>query len=292
MKRALAVIIAAILTLSGMQPGSAQERIQDALHIQAEATELGDISITWNARPFQSLQNVDFRIGYSYDLADEPRTLRPRRFDPNSAVAIFSKMSLESTFRFQVVVRADSLSPTKIFFNVSTPKPVREFAGSAGITAQLAYVDARWQTRENKTYAYVPKHDCANFVSQTLIARGLPPTSRWHQRNKKATLPFVRATYLRAYLLTIPGFHELSHDQRDQVKLGDIAMFDWDNSGDIDHVGIVNLIQHLPDGSTRIYTAQHTLHRYYRSVDWAITVRHPNGHVSYMSVPESLTPTN
>lgn len=292
MKRALAVLIAAILALSGIQPGSAQERLQAALRIQTEATEQGDISITWDTKPLQSLQNVDFRIGYSYDLADEPRTLRPRRFDPNSVVALFSNMSLDSTYRFQVVVRADSLSPTKISFNVSTPKPVREFTGSAGITAQLAYVDARWRTHVNATYAYVPKNDCANFVSQTLVARGLPKTSRWHQRNKKATLPFVMATYLKAYLLTIPGFHELSDDQRDQVKLGDIAMFDWDNSGDTDHVGIVNLIQHLPDGSTRIYIAQHTLHRHYRSVDWAITVRHPNGHVSYMSVPDSLTPTN
>jgi hypothetical protein len=105
---------------------------------------------------------------------------------------------------------------------------------------------------------------------------------------KKATLPFVRATYLKAYLLSLPGFEELSDDQRDQVKLGDLAMFDWDNSGDIDHVGIVNRIQTMPDGSTRLYIAQHTLHRYYRSIDWFITVRHPNAKVIYLSVPESL----
>lgn len=291
MKRVLAAFIAFSLTLLAypLSPAEAKTKLQNAMNIQTAASEFGDITITWDPTPLQSLTNVDLRIGYSYDLPDEPMTLRPRRFDPSAGTTVFSNLSLDSAYKFNIQVRSNATLIASKQIIVSTPKPSRQLAGNASINRQLSYIDARWRTRENPQYAYVPKNDCANFVSQTLVARGLKQNKIWHEYKKKATLPFVRATYLKAYLLSLPGFEELSDDQRDQVKLGDLAMFDWDNSGDTDHVGIVNRIQTMPDGSTRLFIAQHTLHRYYRSVDWFITVRHPNAKVIYLSVPENLT---
>ena len=49
----------------------------------------------------------------------------------------------------------------------------------------------------------------------------------------------------------------LSDAQRDQVKVGDIAQFDWDNSGDRDHTAIVTRVDKTASGM-QIYYAGHT----------------------------------
>ena len=294
MKRITSAFLALTLILLAYPPQSADAKTSliEAMAIRTEASQVGDVTITWDPSALQSLRDVDIRIGYTYDLIDEPRVLRPRRVDPRAGFASFTNLSLNSTYKFEVLIRAKTVLVASTKIVVVTPKPARKFVGNSSVKAQLAYIDTHWLTRENSRYAYVPNNDCANFVSQTLVARGLKQTKLWNQSKKVATPPFVFATALRTYLLKLKGFKELPDSQREKVKIGDIAMFDWNNSGDKDHVGIVNLIQKMPDGSIKIYIAQHTLHRYYRSVDWFITVRHPNAKVSYMSVPEVLYSIN
>lgn len=59
----------------------------------------------------------------------------------------------------------------------------------------------------------------------------------------------------------------LDDSERDQLAVGDIVQFDWDNSGDPDHTGIVTRIDHNADGSISVYYAGHTDNTLLRSVD-------------------------
>ncbi|MCX8528495.1 MAG: hypothetical protein ORN27_00300, partial [Rhodoluna sp.] len=110
MKRVLAAFIAFSLTLLAypLSPAEAKTKLQDAMNIQTAASEFGDITITWDPTPLQSLTNVDLRIGYSYDLPDEPMTLRPRRFDPSAGTTVFSNLSLDSAYKFNIQVRSNA----------------------------------------------------------------------------------------------------------------------------------------------------------------------------------------
>ena len=67
------------------------------------------------------------------------------------------------------------------------------------------------------------------------------------------------------------------------MSVGDIVQFDWDQSGDRDHTGIVTKVTH-DDGGTQVYFAGHTLDSDYRSVDTAITEDHPGGAVYYWHI--------
>ena len=70
------------------------------------------------------------------------------------------------------------------------------------------------------------------------------------------------------------------------VKVGDVVQFDWDDSGDRDHTGVVTSVVTERDGSIEIRYAGHTDATLDRSVDWAITEYHPGGVAYYWSIPE------
>ena len=78
--------------------------------------------------------------------------------------------------------------------------------------------------------------------------------------------PWVSSTAFRDYLEESGRATALSDDQRDQVKLGDVVQFDWDNSGDRDHTAVVTRIEGSGD-DIKIYYAGHTDDTDYRSVD-------------------------
>lgn len=165
------------------------------------------------------------------------------------------------------------------------PAPV---AVNLGVQNQLAYVLAHWKDYNLDEYGQVGHNDCVNFTSQSLIARGWAMDGDWWTEGTGAGFDFSKAwvssTSLMRYLGDSGRASALTDDQRDQVKLGDIVQFDWDNSGDRDHTGIVTRIEASGDNIV-IYYAGHTDDTDYRSVDWAITVNHPGGTAYYWSIP-------
>lgn len=165
------------------------------------------------------------------------------------------------------------------------PGPV---AFDIGVQKQLVYVLAHWQNYNLAEYGKVGHNDCVDFTSQSLIARGWTMDSAWWSKGAGPSFTFSKAwvssTALMHYLADSGRAKVLTDDQRDQVKLGDIVQFDWDNSGDRDHTGIVTRIQKTGD-HTEIFYAGHTDDTDYRSVDWAITVNHPGGTAYYWSIP-------
>jgi len=159
------------------------------------------------------------------------------------------------------------------------------------IAAQLAYVRDHWQSTEDDTFGFLDDNDCGNFASQSLLTRGWTEDDEWWYSGDGdgyASAPaWVSSTALMEYLEEHPELAtQLSDDQRDQVKPGDIVQFDWDDSGDRDHTGIVTAVIPRSDGTIAIAYAGHTDATWDRSVDYAISVLHPGGAATYWSIAE------
>ncbi|MDQ1513521.1 MAG: hypothetical protein QOC59_1363 [Microbacteriaceae bacterium] len=154
-----------------------------------------------------------------------------------------------------------------------------------GVDRQLRYVLTYWKNY-NPDYEALDDNDCVDFASQSLLQRGWTQQDDWvHAENVLASGAAWRSsTAFRDFMSQHPELGTaLTDSERDQVKLGDIAQFDWDGSGDRDHTGVVTRIV-KQDGHIRIYFAGHTNDSAYRSVDTAITKDHPGGTAYYWSL--------
>lgn len=157
---------------------------------------------------------------------------------------------------------------------------------SAPVQAQVDYALKYWQDYNEAEYGVLGDNDCVNFASQSLIARGWQQDDEWFHAGDvyQSSDSWRSSTAFRDWLETRPDLATpLDDTQRDQVSVGDIVQFDWDQSGDRDHTGIVTKVTH-DDGGTQVYFAGHTLDSDYRSVDTAITEDHPGGAVYYWHI--------
>jgi len=152
------------------------------------------------------------------------------------------------------------------------------------IEAQVSYVLAHWSDYNTAEYAVLSGVDCANFASQSLIARGWSMDAAWNydRGTGRMTSAWSSSTALRDYLRTrTDAATELTDAQRGDVKVGDIAQFDWDGSGDRDHTAVVTRVEHIDDG-TKVWVGGHTKDADYWDVDVAISTG--GGSVSYFSL--------
>ncbi|TFD24704.1 amidase domain-containing protein [Cryobacterium sp. TMS1-13-1] len=165
-----------------------------------------------------------------------------------------------------------------------------EPALSAPVAAQIDYLLAHWSLGNYNTaeWGVLGENDCVNFASQAMIARGWTMDSVWSSPKNgnayDASAAWRSSTAFMNYIAQTGKATALTDQQRDQVKVGDIVQFDWDNSGDRDHTGIVTRVEKVGD-TIEISFAGHTLDSDFRSVDTAITVDHPGGTAYYWSVP-------
>ena len=162
-------------------------------------------------------------------------------------------------------------------------------AGSAPISYtgtptenEIAYVDANWFTQGATGYSYIPDEDCANFVSEALVARGWATTIDW----KRNSIDWVSSTHLRGWILAHhPSVKELKGVAAfSEVKVGDIAQFDWYNKGIRNHTAIVTKVSQLSDGSWRVWVGEHTDPYEYRNVTEMISETHPGATVYFLSL--------
>ena len=165
-----------------------------------------------------------------------------------------------------------------------------EPALSAPVAAQIDYLLAHWklETYTSAEWGVLGENDCVNFASQAMIARGWTMDGVWSSPKNgnayDASAAWRSSTAFMNYIAQTGKATALTDQQRDQVKVGDIVQFDWDNTGDRDHTGIVTRVEKVGD-TVAISFAGHTLDSDYRSVDTAITVDHPGGTAYYWSVP-------
>ena len=176
---------------------------------------------------------------------------------------------------------AAETSPTA----TATSEPLTiTYPSDPGIDAQLAYVLAHWSSYNSAQYPVLSGVDCANFASQSLVARGWAMDGAWYYDagTRQMSPAWSSSTALRDYLLTQPSrATALTDAQRDQVKVGDIAQFDWDGSGDRDHTAIVTRVEHTDNG-TKVWVGGHTKDADYWDVDQALASG--GGSVSYFSL--------
>lgn len=134
------------------------------------------------------------------------------------------------------------------------PNFIVKNATTREVAAQIAYAEKYAFEPNAEEFGYLGDVDCANFVSQTLLARGWKMDRHWWQ---DVTAPigsgysraWVSSTAMAKYLHSRPQYAtELQWWQKDKVKVGDIVQFDWDASGDRDHTAIVTSILVGPKG--------------------------------------------
>jgi len=159
-----------------------------------------------------------------------------------------------------------------------------------GVDAQMQYAFAHWNDYNVAEYGNLNPvgGDCANFVSQTLIARGWQQSAQWYNRGAGAdwssTWGYAPAMDDWFASDTSLGLTRLTLEQRDQVKVGDVGFFDWNDNGTPDHVMLVSRVS-VVDGVTKLAFVSHNLDGDYRDLDNVITVEHPGGTAWFYSIP-------
>lgn len=157
---------------------------------------------------------------------------------------------------------------------------------SEAVQQQMAYLLSYWHTPNENVYGFIDEFDCMNFASQALLARGWTTDDIWWPEPTgdavNSSMAWISSTAFMEYLSEHPELATpLADASRSQLAVGDIVQFDWDNSGDRDHTGIVTRIDTDASGKVTAYYAGHTDNTLVRSVDWAITVLHPGATATY-----------
>jgi hypothetical protein len=158
------------------------------------------------------------------------------------------------------------------------------YAALTDVDRQLAYAMRYWSDYNLAEYGTMNPigGDCANYVSQTLVARGWQQRSDWYNRaggaQHSATWTYCPAMdpWMTANAAEF-GLTRRSLDERSKVRVGDIVFYDWNDNQSPDHVTIVSEVFTEPDGTVRIKSASHNQDGPYRDLDEMITVQHPGG---------------
>lgn len=195
-----------------------------------------------------------------------------------------SSSSVEAT-----VPAAQSFQPGAVDLSLGTAKgktvataaKAYSYAVVTPVDKQLNYAMDHWNNYNTAQWGDLNSvgGDCANFVSQTLVARGWAQNSQWYNTGAAANWSpawgYVPAmdNYFSANAASL-GLTEYPLDQRQNIKVGDIVMFDWNNNDSLDHVQIVSAVDHV-NGKIVIKMAGHNTDTDYRDLDTTITVTHP-----------------
>jgi hypothetical protein len=157
------------------------------------------------------------------------------------------------------------------------------------VDSQMSYAFTYWKDYNLDEWGQFPDNDCGNFVNQTMLARGWTQDESWYSDYATTgdySYSWIRGNEMDAYYASRPDTTRLELTQRDQVKIGDVVMFDWDpqNGNGVDHTMIVSKVTTNLDGTTAIKLVGHTVDAQYRDLDTAITVENPGGTAHFWSI--------
>lgn len=164
------------------------------------------------------------------------------------------------------------------------------YRAQSAVDRQMEYAFAHWNDYNLAEYGDFTSWggDCMNFVSQTLVARGWQVDSDWYNNAQEDWAPaFVDVPSFIDWLDAHPelGATRLTLAQRDQVKVGDLVMFDWNNDGSYDHAQVVSAVT-VVDGVTRISMVGHDIDTDFRDLDDALaTGGQPGATAFFWSLP-------
>lgn len=143
-------------------------------------------------------------------------------------------------------------------------------------TKAVQYAE-KWWNSHNPAYRYFGLDDCTSFISQCLLAGGIPmkqAKSRgrgWWYRGPKENWSFSWAVAhgLANYLTTNKSSEGPKAQKRSQAKgleIGDVICYDWQGDGRWDHNTIVTKID--PNGEPLVNAhSKDSQHRYWKYTD-------------------------
>lgn len=132
--------------------------------------------------------------------------------------------------------------------------------------------------------------DCANFVSQTLLARGWTMNSDWfsYDAGQQWSPAWGYVPALDEYLSENAqklGLTEYPLNDRSSIKIGDLVVFYWAQGDTPDHIMVVSGVKKI-GGKTLISMVGHNDNYDYRDLDQTITVDHPGATGHFWSIPD------
>jgi hypothetical protein len=158
------------------------------------------------------------------------------------------------------------------------------------VDRQLEYAFAHWNDYNLDQYGDFTTWggDCMNFVSQTLVARGWTVTEDWfNDAQEDWADAFVYLPTFDEWMTEHPeiGGVRLPGTATDQVKIGDIVIFDWDGDGSLDHAQVISGIENV-DGVITIEMVGHDRDSDYRTIEQALAEQGLAGAtVAFWSLP-------
>jgi hypothetical protein len=127
--------------------------------------------------------------------------------------------------------------------------------------------------------------DCVNFASQGLLARGWVMDGTWHSGGPWEASKAWRATPDIDAYLAAQGFASSTIDDLDRVRVGDIGVFNWGDTGPgLDHTMTVSKVEYSPDGPV-ISFASHNTDGRYRPMPATLTAEGSGSTVRIYSIP-------
>jgi len=283
---AIALSAAAALTLAGCSaaPSSSADTAQAAATATPSVTSVSPATASVSQQRTVKITGTGLGAVHSVEFGSAAGSIKS--VDGKNAITVVAPTA--TNFQSGPVTITLKNANGKV---VATKHDVYSYAAKTGVDKQLQYAMTYWQNYNTAQYGDLNSvgGDCANFVSQTLVARGWPMTDEWYNHNAAADWSpawgYVPAMdqYFSQNASQL-GLQELTFDQRDQVALGDVAIFDWDNDGSPDHVQIVTAIKKV-NGVTKIEMASHNDDGPYRDLDQEITEQHPGatGHFWHLT---------
>ncbi|MBH0109995.1 amidase domain-containing protein [Salinibacterium sp. NG22] len=164
------------------------------------------------------------------------------------------------------------------------------YEASTPVDNQMQYLMEHWEDYNVDEYGDLNSvgGDCANFASQSLLMRGWTMTADWFNYDAAADWSgaWGYVPTMENWLISNPelGATQLSFDERDQVKVGDLVVFDWNDNDFLDHIQVVSSVETV-DGEIVIKMVGHNLDTNYRDLDETITVDHPGATGHFWSIP-------
>ncbi|MGV8876328.1 MAG: amidase domain-containing protein [Rhodoglobus sp.] len=210
---------------------------------------------------------------------------------PASAVEVIDSENLTVT----VPASADYQPATVIVGLVSDAATASSsltytYAVSGPVDRQMRYLMAHWSDYNVDDYGDLNAvgGDCANFVSQSLLERGWKMSDDWFSYDSGAdwSAAWGYVPSLENWLQANPdlGATVLDFDQRSEVKVGDLVVFDWNDNDFLDHIQVVSAVTTV-NGVTTIAMVGHNLDSNFRDFDDTITVEHPDATGHFWSIP-------
>lgn len=157
------------------------------------------------------------------------------------------------------------------------------------VAAQMAYLHTHvfdYNTAEWGDYNRYGG-DCTNFASQGLIARGWQNDRTWYSKGAMwtASKPWIATAPMAAYFDKL-GFSYSTQDDLDRVRVGDIGLFNWGETGtSMDHTMTVSQVEYVPGGPPIVSFISHNYDGEFRELTHALYVEHTDSTVRIYHIP-------